>query len=275
MYAEYLKPVLEKKDIYWKVDQSDYGIIESFVEAGIDVVLDGESITGKFDKMLKDDTMAYIDIEDVCFPKYITRELDARVFDESKVRETFQPKSKDFLKWIEENAKYAALEEITEWYPAVKNILYVENDNPDFWDCCRRPPIYLLWKIAGKWYFRRTLPPNNPSYICMLLHTAFSPEELAYDIKKGYMNWELTEAAKQELKGVMRDGIFHAEAVEEVFALVLNADETCDAMHYWKQIAFYLKYDRAKGVIEICEKNTAMLEFHRTLQQSIDLLTYC
>ena len=104
----------------------------------------------------------------------------------------------------------------------------------------------------------------------ILLETAFSPEELACDIENG-SNIKRFDGVK-DLDWVFTDGSFDTSVVEKVFALVLNTDEICDAMEYWKYIAFYMKYDRHSNVVEICEKNSAMIEFHRALQESVDFV---
>lgn len=275
MYASYLKPVLEKKNIYWKVDQDDSDIIRDFIEHGCKVILDDESISEKYKERIKGDSFyRYLFMEEY-FPKYISRELDAKVFDEDKVEKIFVPVKQSFESWLTfQNPSmllcdYGTAKEILNNYPVLKKALYVENDKPDFHDCYRRPPIYMLWQIDGRWYFRHTNSFKWPCYIDILLQVVFSPEE--------WTNWdetelkkELSDEAKELLADKIMDNSFEADSVDTIFALVLNTDEICDAMEYWKYIAFYMKYDRRGNVIEICERNSAMIEFHRALQESVD-----
>lgn len=60
-------------------------------------------------------------------------------------------------------------------------------------------------------------------------------------------------------------------AAEKVFAIVLNCDEICDVRKYWERVAFVAKYDKADGVLEICDVSRGVQEFHELLQQSEDL----
>ncbi len=193
-----------------------------FIEAGCDVIIDHESVTERFKNGNKRELWSYCrSYRENRFPKYITREADAKVFDENIIKKftPFTPRR------------------------------MLENTEPVLSDCHRRPPIYLLWLIDGEWYFLHQNSFNYPTYLGLVFQAAFSPGE--------FSPWF--------------DKSFDVASVEKVFALVLDVDEICDASEYWEYIGFYLKYDRRKNEIEICEKNSAMIEFHNLLQESKDL----
>ena len=269
MDAEYLKPILKKRNIYWKVDWLDAYNIWNFIEMGCDVIIDDESVTDKYNNREWSDKIHFLN---EYFPGYISRELDEKVFDENKVKKNFEPARELFTNRFNGYilGGYCSIEEFLKEYHALGNAIYMENSNPNFDGCYRRHPIYMLWLIAGKWYFQRVLSCVWPNYLEILLETAFSPEELACDIEND-SNYKRFDGVK-DLDWVFTDGSFDTSVVEKVFALVLNTDEICDAMEYWKYIAFYMKYDRHSNVIEICEKNSAMIEFHRALQESVDFV---
>lgn len=42
-------------------------------------------------------------------------------------------------------------------------------------------------------------------------------------------------------------------------------------MGHWEHICFLAKYDRETNILEICEQNKAVIEFHELLQASKDL----
>lgn len=245
--AKHLKPVVEKKDLFCKITRFNIEMIEDFVMAGCDVIFDHESITEQF-KNCKSELWFYL--EDDLFPKYITRELDARVFDENIIKKftSFTPR-RILLSELEEEYLGSDHHWLLKKHPELAKAVYIENAEPVFSECNKRPPIYLLWMIDDAWYFLHENSFKNPTYLEVVLQAALSPEELSPTFDKP----------------------FDVASVEKVFALVLDVDEICDASEYWESIGFYLKYDRRENVIEICEKNSAIIEFHNLLQESTNL----
>lgn len=245
--VKYLKPVVEKKDLFCKITRCNIEVIEDFVMAGCDVILDHESITEQF-KNCKRKLWFYL--EDDLFPKYITRELDARVLDENIIKKftPFTPR-RILLSELEKEYLESDHHRLLKEHPELAKAVYIENAEPVFSECNRRPPIYLLWMIDDAWYFLHENSFIYPTYLDLVLQAALSPEELSPTFDKP----------------------FDVASVEKVFALVLDVDEICDASEYWESIGFYLKYDRRENVIEICEKNSAIIEFHNLLQESTNL----
>lgn len=244
--VKYLKPVVEKKDLFCKITRCNIEVIEDLAMAGCDVILDHESITERF-KNCKSKLWFYLDD---LFPKYITRELDARVLDENIIKK-FTPFTPRRILLSELEKEYLGSDHhwLLEEHPELAKAVYIENAEPVFSECNRRPPIYLLWMIDDAWYFLHENSFIYPTYLDLVLQAALSPEELSPTFDKP----------------------FDVASVEKVFALVLDVDEICDASEYWESIGFYLKYDRRENVIEICEKNSAIIEFHNLLQESTNL----
>lgn len=243
--VEYLKPVVEKRDLICKVNGRDIDFIIEFVKAGCDVIMNHESITERFKNRDGSELWLYLENQ---FPKYITRELDSKVLDENMIKSftAFTPR-KVLLSELEEESPGSEYYLFLEEHPEIAKTVYIENAKPVF-SGFRRPPLYLLWLIDGDWYFLHENSFKYPTYIDLVLQAAFSPVEFA---------WRY-------------DDLIDTASVEKVFALVLDVDEVCDASKYWESIAFYLKYDRRKNEIEICEKNSAIIEFHNLLQKSRD-----
>lgn len=243
--ARYLKPVVKKRDLICKVNARDIDLIIEFVKAGCDVIMNHESVTERFKNRDESELWSYLENR---FPKYITRELDSKVLDENMIKSfaAFTPR-RILLSELEKEYPGSEYPCFLEEHPEIAKAVYIENAKPVF-SGFRRPPLYLLWLIDGDWYFLHKNSFKYPTYVDLVLQAAFSPEEFA----------------------CRYDDPIDAASVEKVFALVLDVDEICDASKYWESIAFYLKYDRRKNEIEICEKNSAIIEFHNLLQESRD-----
>ena len=56
----------------------------------------------------------------------------------------------------------------------------------------------------------------------------------------------------------------------KIFCMVLDYGVS-DVRRYWEHICFIAKYDIPEKLVEICDINSGVREFHRLLQQSSDL----
>ena len=78
----HIKPVLEKRDIYMEIDHYDWYMVLEYIREGCDVVVNGINVS---ERSIKDKDFNIIDFMEKEYPPYIRIDVDAEVFDESKV----------------------------------------------------------------------------------------------------------------------------------------------------------------------------------------------
>lgn len=301
----YLEPLLKKEEIYLVVKSYYYleslycdSIFAKAFKKGIEVFIEGRS-----SKEFKD-AGAFEDYvwEQIWNTRHLTRELDAKVFhpNEHKILEPYETTLEQYLQTIAQ--KTVGAYNPAAWLQNEKEdternlydlgrmsqMIYVDEEAREYWDknwiknpeftefwikelteACveykishecgkfkvlvngenffdgqyRRYPIHQLNRINGEWKY----------YTVNSIKNCIFPELLREII---YPEYEMEE------KDISR--------IEEIFAMVLNCDETCDAEHYWEHICFFVKYTPGTKTIEICNRGKALLEFHELLQKSTD-----
>lgn len=250
--CEYLLPVLKKMDIYLVVDFYESYLDPDFAdlaENGVEIVLNGQSLKN----MNGDEVTSYFH-EIYTSTGYLNREVDAKYFPENFCESTICKSDKiKYNDYLLENSNFEREKEevanIIKENPEYRNNIYVQvNGENRFTGCFRRYPIHYLYEIGGEW-----------KYIC---HNSVKNPSLLELFDEIFFENERTKDGKQ----------IDVSNAERLMVLVLDCNETCDAREYWKHVAFVAKYDKDKGIIEICDMEKGILEFHELLQKSKDLV---
>ena len=238
----YIIPALRKKKLYaignayeW-TGYSDISFIQGLLEEDIDVTIEGRT----FNKSQKEECGTYLmDLRNKV--RYLTRELDARVFDPEE-HKIFEPHETTLMEYQKE----LQTEEVTDesFRNGIGKIRVIVNGKNSFNEAYRRYPIHQLLLINGEWKYQS---------FCSIKYSNFP---------------ELIEQILNPEDGVEEKDF---SSIEENFALVLNCDETCEAEKYWEYICFFVRYTPKEKTIEICDQGKALLEFHELLQKSTDL----
>ena len=241
--AKWLLPVLKKRDIYVRGDYGDCVCYADVAEKGVEVRIAGRSskeMSGKEFRWFLTDLERRV--------HYLSRELDAEVFPEDyREKYLFEPTQTTLADYLRD---CGAPDEDVARAPDVRVLV---NGKNNFTNTFRKYPIYGLFYMEGEWRYANWMSVKYPTLAELLEDAVFCDEVMD-------MNGD-----------ILRQGRTDVSAAEKVFALVLDCDEICDARRYWETVAFVAKYDRADGVLEICDINRGVLEFHELLQQSGDL----
>ncbi len=248
----YLEPLLKKGNIHIQTNSYHYLELlyyeDVFVDAcrkGIEVIINERS-SKEFETP---EEFEYYVEELIWNTKYLTRELDARVFhpEEHKVFEPYETTLEEYINTLNENGEskeYLQSRREDAEYRVVVNGKNFFNGN------YRRYPIYQLLLIDGEWKFLSYNSIKNSCFIELL-------EQIMLPTKT------IKNETKYEEKAI--------EGIEKIFTLVLDCDEVCEAEKYWEHICFFVKYTPGTDVIEICDQGKALLEFHELLQKSTDI----
>ena len=132
--------------------------------------------------------------------------------------------------------------------PQYRETIVMINGKSEFTGCFRKYPIHYLFYLEGEWRYVSDLSCKNPSFADVISEAALEPNPFDY---KKQCTVDVTKATK-------------------IFSLILNCNEVCDVSRYWEHVCFLVKYDRETNVLEICDKNSALIEFHELLQASKD-----
>ncbi len=238
----YIIPALRKKELYvignayeW-TDYSAIFFIQGLLKKDINVTIGGRT----FHKSQEMECEEYLmDLRNKV--RYLTRELDARVFDPEE-HKVFEPHETTLMEYQKE----LQTEEVTDesFRNGIGKMKVIVNGKNFFNEAYRRYPIHQLLLINGEWKYQS---------FCSIRYSNFS---------------ELIEQILRPEEGIEEKDF---NSIEENFALVLNCDETCEAEKYWEHICFFVRYTPKKKTIEICDQGKALLEFHELLQKSTDL----
>ncbi len=236
----YLISVLKKRDVYLLAESCGDCFYEER-KGGVEVRVAGRSSAEMSDLEFSSFLLAWNRRW-----KYLTREVDAEVFPED-YRENYlfaptQAALADYLRG------YGEAEEDAACAPDIRVLVNGKNNFDGTW---RKYPIHALFLIEGKWRYAASLSVKNPTLGELLEDAVFCDEVM-------------------DMNGDGR-GQTDVSAAEKVFALILDCDEICDVRKYWERVACVVKYDKAGGVLEICDIAGGVLEFHELLQQSGDL----
>ena len=246
---KHLAPVLKKRDVYLHVSNyTDIFWLIKLAEEGVEVRIGGKSSTD-----MKEDEFMHVLLDIEHGANYLTREIDRKVFPEELLR-PFEPLKLQFDEF-EEFCKAQYGDGEFEWdyvkkeHPEYNGIRIFLNGKTNFNGYYRKYPIHYLFLIDEKWNYISYNSDKNPSFIELLMNAVLNP--LPYEYKK--------------------QNALDISGVEQIFAMVLDCNETCDVTEYWKHICFLVKYDIGKGILEICDEKEGLWEFHELLQQSVDL----
>lgn len=266
---KYLLPVLKKKDIYLNLKVNSYTKVYFCIEVvrkGVELRIAGKSSNEMSIKELERFLLHLFD--DSTEPTELTRELDAKVFNKEYL-DLFEPSSmlladyaellggeniRDYqylidqedYQYLTDQEDYQYLIETSERFKETRVDI---NGRNNFTGCYRRYPIHFLFHIDGEWKYIHNNSCKNPSCISLLSEAVLEPEP-----------FDFNKQCHVDVSGA-----------DKVFVLVLDCDETCDVSKYWEHVCFLAKYDKESNVLEICDKDWGLLEFHELLQQSTDL----
>lgn len=249
--SEYLLPVLKKMDIYLIVD-----LYEGFFSGDFAYIADNEIeivINGKTLKNMTGDEISSYFFGIYTSTGYLNREIDAKYFPknfgESKTCKSKKVKYSDYLLANESCELYKEeIANIIKENPEFGKGIYVKVSGENrFTGCFRRYPIHYLYEIGGKWKYFSENSFKYPSLLELFDKIFFENEK---------------SNGKNQVD---------VSAAERLIVLVLNCDEICDVREYWKHVAFVAKFDKDTGIIEICDMEKGILEFHELLQKSEDL----
>lgn len=236
----YLIPVCKKRDVYLLADRFNDFFYEER-KGGVEV-----RAAGRSSAELSDEEFTSFLVDQNRRWQYLTREVDAEVFPEDyREKYLFEPTQATLADYLR---RYGEAEEDAARAPDIRVLVNGKNNFDGTW---RKYPIHALFWIEGKWRYAASLSVKNPTLGELLEDAVFCDAV-----------WDLNGDGKERTD---------VSAAEKVFALVLDCDETCDVRKYWEQAAFVAKYDKAGGVLEICDLAESVLEFHELLQQSGDL----
>ncbi len=244
---KYLLPILKKMDVYVILDDMsnlliEYGdYLDDFVGMGLELIANGKSISGTSEgKQIS----CLIDMEYEY--KLLTREVDLeyfpRNFAETRIFTPYKTTYEEYVYKTTVQSQYMKRK--------IKDITVVVNGRNKFDGTWRRYPIHYLYEFNGEWKY---IEDNSVKYPDMT--------ELFEDI---FLNTERFDWKAQKNIDVSNAG--------KLLVLVLDCDELCDAVKYWKHVAFVAKYDKETKTIEICDMSKGILEFHELLQKSTDLI---
>ena len=227
--------VLQRKNVYYVSDNLGMHItLLDFIENGVDVVYYGKSFPAN------PENDAFSDLYDLYdYYRCISRELDNEVF------ENYLAEAKAHYPCRMSLGRFIGSEE-----DRSSDIEVILKGEFNFHDkVYRRCPMHRFYKIHDEWYYA---PCNSIKYPdkSEILYETFLSEEIDYF--GGNDDIDVSEA-------------------KEVFALVLNCDESCDARHYWEYVSFIGKYNKQSKTITILDKHAGLLAFHNLLQKSRDM----
>lgn len=249
--AKHLIPVLKQKDIYVNSNAfylNDPSDLIDIVDEGIELIIDGKTSL----EMERNDVIDYLLMRDN-ENGYLTRELDAKVFDSSKIR-IFEPEEMDLRSYINrfDDGSIGGFEWALEECPELAEVKVMVNGFNEFssgaYRSYRRYPMHMLFNIDGKWKYVCNNSVKWPNFIELLKECILQPEPYNYD----------------------KQCDIDVSSARKIFTLVLDCDEVCNATSYWKYVCFIAKYDRETKILEICDKNKGLLEFHELFQLSED-----
>lgn len=238
MDFEYLVPVFMKRDVYL-IDK--YALLYRFkelVDMGAEVVFYGKS-SNDIDK---DKLFCYLC--DLGFKdSHLTRELDAEVFEKIRSK-LFLPEEMSLENYIRrfDDGSVRSLEYALEKMPEIRDITVKLNDFYEFGSGFRNYPMHMFFYIDEKWRYVYSFPVKNPNVFEILKACILQPSPLDYDVS----------------------------AATKIFVLVFNRNGCYWAREYWEYVGFIAKYDKETKILEFCDKNQGLIEFHDIFQQSVD-----
>lgn len=245
--VKFFEPILKQRDIYLRVD-SYYDLdpvdLSDAKKLGCEIIIEGHS-SNEFSDYDYREFLDDLEERD----SYLTRELDAEVFDESKVFKADKMLLSEYVVNLgEDDQRYFA--GLCEKNPALKETMYIQNGKNNFNESSYRCyPLHMLLFINGEWKYHSTFSYKWPTFIDLLNEAVLNPETHFSKMQKDLIS-----------------------SATKIFTLVLNADEVCNVREYWKYMCCIIKYDKEANTVELCNKDEGLLEFHRLLQESTDLI---
>lgn len=260
---KYILPVLEKMDIYVKVSFRNYNFwLIEVAKAGIEIFIEDVSVKDMDSRMLS----GYL-IDRKCEKTYLDRSTDAEYFMEDYADRIFTPYEMTYEEYIRKCMRNYIMKSNDVWIDMEKwtkdfegsfkentgmspsDIWVIVNGRNDFDGSYRRYPIHYLYEMENGLKYIRENSVKNPDLDIIFYYAFFDDRRFAHEKQQ----WISTRDAKR------------------VMILVLDCDEVCDVTEYWERVAFVAKYDKSTQIIEICDKEKGIYEFHKLLQNSIDL----
>ena len=243
---EWLLPVLKKRDLYLvSEDYEEWTCYDDAARSGVEVRIAGRSSAEMSEREF---TLFLMDLD--LRTHHLSKEVDAKVFPEDfREKYLFEPTQVTLADYLRGYGEGETEEDAVRDVAHAPDIRVLVNGKNNFDGLYRKYPIHILFYMEGKWRYAEELSVKNPTLGELLENAVFC----------------------DEVMNSRGDGWISVSAAEKVFALVLDCDERCDVRKYWETVAFVAKYDKAGGVLEICDINRGVLEFHELLQQSEDL----
>lgn len=227
--------LLQRKNVYFVCDNpAEHMLLWEFIDNGVEVVYHGKSFPAYSKGDALDDLFDFWD-----YDRCVSRELDNEVF------ENYLATAKVHYPCRMSLGQFTGSEEdrLLDIEVVLKGEFNFEDEE------YRRYPMHRIYKIRNEWYYAPCNSCKHPDASSILQET-FLSEDIDYFDGDGWVN--VSEA-------------------NEVFSLVLNCDESCDARHYWEHVSFIGKYNKQSKTITMLNKHEGLLEFHDLLQKSKDM----